>query len=188
VAARAAIVTAAILVGFAADLSTAHATGSWSITRSGYGVGMSPRMPAGRVPTAAVVPGTANVSVDWQPSTFPSGVEVARYLVNRKVVATGVVTPVCNVAAPLRTCQDSPPPSAPVTYTVTPLQGLWRGPESPPSSPVAATTALAAIKAPTPTPAAAPTPTPTPSATPTPTPSATPTPTATATPTPTPTH
>jgi hypothetical protein len=176
VAARAAIAVVAILLGLSVDLSTADAGSNWSITRSGYGVGMSPRMPAGRVPMAAVVPGTANVSVEWQPSTFPSGVEVARYLVNRKVVATGVVTPVCNVAAPLRTCQDNPPPSAPVSYTVTPLQGLWRGPESPPSSPVTAGTALAPVKAPMPTPSAAPTPTPTPSATPTPTATATPRP------------
>lgn len=175
--ARAAIVAVAILLGLSADLSTADAGSNWSTTASGSGVGMSPNMPAGRVPIAAVVPGTANVIVEWQPSTFPSGVEVARYLVNRKVVATGVVTPVCNVAAPLRTCQDSPPPSAPVTYTITPLQGLWQGRESPPSSPVAAATALAAVKAPTPTPAAAPTPTATPTVWPTPTPTAAPTPT-----------
>jgi hypothetical protein len=176
VAARAAIAAAAILLGLSVDLSTVDAASNWSITASGYGVGMSPNMPAGRVPMAGVVPGTATVSVEWQPSTFPSSVEVARYLVNRKVVATGVVTHVCNVAAPLRTCQDSPPPSAPVTYTVTPLQGLWRGRESPPSSPVTAGTALAAVKAPTPTPAAAPTPTPIAFPTPTPTPTAAPTP------------
>src|SRR5712691_4376482 len=101
--ARAAIITVVILLGLSVDLSSAHAAGSWSVRGSGYGVGMSPNMPAGKVPNAAFVPGTANVSVEWQPSTFPSGVEVARYLVNRKVVATGVVTPVCNAAAPLRT-------------------------------------------------------------------------------------
>jgi hypothetical protein len=171
-----AIAAVAILLGLSVGLNTADAASNWSITASGYGVGMSPNMPAGRVPIAAVVPGTANVSVGWQPSTFPSGVEVARYLVNRKVVATGVVTPVCNVAAPQRTCQDSPPPSVSVTYTVTPLQGLWRGPESPPSSPVAAVTALALVKVPTPTPVAAPTPTPVAFPTPTPTPTAAPTP------------
>ena len=169
-AARAAIVAAAILLSFSVDLSMAHAAGSWSITGAGYGVGMSPNMPAGRVPIAAVVPGTATVSVEWQPSTFPSAVEVARYLVNRNVVATGVASPVCNVAAPLRTCQDSPPPSVPVTYTVTPLQGLWRGRESTPSSPVAAVTALALVSAPAATPVATPTPTPTPTAAPTPVP------------------
>lgn len=175
------MVMVAILSGLSIGLSTADAASNWLITASGSGVGMSPNMPAGKVPIAAAVPGTANVSVEWQPSTFPSGVEVARYLVNRKVVATGLVTPVCNVAAPLRTCQDTPPPGAPITYTVTPLQGLWRGPESPPSSPVAAWTALAAVKGPTPTPSAAPMPTATA------TPSAAPTPTATASPTPRPT-
>jgi hypothetical protein len=113
--------------------ATADAGTPWSALGKGTAVGGSATMPAGARPVAALAPGTSSLKVSWGAATFKNGAEVAEYLVSR--TAAGQTTQVCDVKAPLDTCQDTPPLQTPVTYTVTPRQSLWQGPASPASEP-----------------------------------------------------
>jgi len=174
----AAAVIAATLLGARQEL----AAGAWTTTARGMAVGQSAIMPMGKPPTATVLEGS--VRLDWAPSTFATGKEVGGYLVKRQVLGSTDAVQVCTVVAPLRTCQDSKPPDQQVVYVVVPSQQLWRGPPSPPSSPV--TMPAAPLAAAVVVPGATATPLPSPSASPTPTPSPDPTPSPTDPPSPTP--
>lgn len=186
----------AITIGAAAALATAGiaagpalAAGTFSISGEGAAAGQAAVMPAGQTPTATV--GPLAITIAWAPSTFKSGEEVPGYIVNRYAPDVSDVQ-VCAVAAPARTCQDSPPPGQQVRYTVVTTAEQWRGPESPPSNPVMLPAAPAAapapaVAAPSPVASATPTATPTPTVTPAPTtlPTPTPPPSPTASPSPT---
>jgi hypothetical protein len=170
----------------------ALAANTWTATVTVYAVGQGAVMPAGQTPIAAISQGL--ISVSWAPTAFRSGKEVDGYILNRQVLGGTAVVQVCTVVAPLRTCQDSPPPQQDVMYTVIPSQAGWRGPASAPSVPLSlpAPVAAAAVAAPTASPTASaslgPSATPSPTLTPTPGlgPTPTPTPSTTATPLPTP--
>lgn len=165
--------------------SKALAAGTWTTTMTVDAVGQGATMPAGQPPTATVIQGT--VTIAWGPSTLHSGREVDGYILNRQALdGTGTVQ-VCAVAAPKRSCQDSPEAGQAVMYTVVPTAGLWRGPASAPSAPVdppASPTPSASSTLPaSPSASSSPTPTTTPSGSPAPTPTASPTATASASPT-----
>jgi hypothetical protein len=187
-----AVGAAAAFVATSLYARQALAANTWTTTVTVYAVGQGAVMPVGQTPIATINQGV--VSVSWAPSTFRSGKEVDGYILNRQVLGGPAVVQVCTVVAPLRTCQDSPPPQQDVMYTVIPSQAGWRGPASAPSVPVSlpAPVAAAALAAPTASPTASPSPgpsaTPSPSVTPTasPGPTLTPTPSTTATPSPAP--
>ena len=178
----------ALSIGAAAAFATASmsasqafAAGTFSTRGEVDAIGQAAIMPGGQMPTPTV--GQTAITIDWAASTFRTGKEVVGYIVNRQAPDGTNVVQVCAIAAPARTCQDSPPAGQQVTYRVIATAEHWRGPASPQSGTVSlpATPAAAALAAPTalPTPSA--------SATPSPTPTPTPTPTDTGTPTPTPT-
>ncbi|TME54377.1 MAG: hypothetical protein E6I60_07855, partial [Chloroflexi bacterium] len=130
-----------LLIGAAAFLSVAPlnatlalAAGSWTITATGPAVAESAVVPMGQLPTATVLP--KSIKLEWAPSTYATGREVAGYVVRRQAVGSKDAVEVCAVASPMRACEDSPPAGQPVTYTVVPVEQLWRGPASAPSSPV----------------------------------------------------
>jgi hypothetical protein len=166
----------------------ALAANTWTTTITVYAVGQGAVMPVGQTPIAMINQGV--VSVSWGPSTFRSGKEVDGYILNRQVLGGTAVVQVCTVVAPLRTCQDSPPPQQEVMYTVIPSQAGWRGQASAPSVPLSLPPAVVAatVTAPTASPTASPSPTPsaTPSPTVSPTASPGPTPTPSSSPTPSP--
>ena len=176
---------AAVLMATVAGAHPAFAAGSWTTTAVGPAVAESAVVPMGKLPTATILQGS--VKLEWAPSTYPSGKEVGGYIVRRQVIGGTDVVNVCTVAAPSRTCQDSPTAGQQVVYTVVPSEQLWRGPASPPSAPVTlpAPTLGVATTVPSPSPSASASPTPSP--TPTPLPTATPSPTASPTPAATPT-
>src|SRR5437868_5963705 len=91
-------------------------------------------VPAGKLPTATVQP--TSIKLEWAPSTYLSGREVASYVVRRQAAGSKDSVQVCTVPAPLRACEDSPPAGQPVVYTVVAAEQLWRGPASAQSSPV----------------------------------------------------
>jgi hypothetical protein len=186
-----------LLVGAAAAVAAtslyarqALAANTWSTTVTVSAVGQGAVMPIGQTPVAAINQGV--ISVSWAPSTFRSGKEVGGYILNRQVLGSTAIVQVCTVVAPLRTCQDSPPPQQEVMYTVIPLQAGWRGPASAPSAPmslpvpVAPVTAAAPTTSPTASPSPAPSATPSPTITPTATPGPKPNPTPPSSPTPSP--
>ncbi len=185
----------AAFLGLALSAPNAYAAGTFAVTAHGSAHGLAAMMPMGKPPAVTLL--QASVRLDWAPSTLASGREVGGYLLNRQVLGTTTVVQICSVAAPFRTCQDSPPAGQQVVYTVVPTQELWRGPASAPSSPVtmpapppAAPTTVPSPSptlTPTPTPTPTPAPTPTLAPTPTPSPSATTTPSLAASPSPTPT-
>ena len=176
------ICAAAVFTTGSLSAQNALAAGIWKTSVTGSAVGQSAIMPIGKPPTATVLEGS--VRLDWGPSTFATGKEVGGYIVKRQVLGNTDAVQICTVVAPLRTCQDSKPPDQQVVYVVVPSQQLWRGPPSPPSSPV--TMPAAPIAATVVVPAATATPLPSPSASPTPTPSPDPTPSPTDPPSPTP--
>jgi len=171
----------------------ALAANTWSTTVTVSAVGQGAVMPIGQAPIATITQGV--ISVSWPPSTFRSGKEVGGYILDRQVLGSTAAVQVCTVVAPLRTCQDSPPPQQDVMYTVIPSQAGWRGPASAPSVPLSLPAPLApvTVAAPTASPTASPSPgasaTPSPTVTPTgsPDPTPTPAPSAAATPSPPPT-
>jgi hypothetical protein len=173
---------AAAFVALLVLASPAYAGSAWAVTASGSAVGLAAVMPMGKPPTATLLQGS--VRLDWAPSIFASGREVAGYILNRQQAGTTAVVQVCTVAPPFRSCQDSPPSLQQVVYFVVPVQQLWRGPASPPSSPI--TMPAPTLAATGPSPAATPVPTPTASPAPSTTPSATPTPSPIVAPSPTP--
>ena len=176
------ICSAAVFTISSLSTQQALAAGIWITTAAGSAVGQSAIMPMGKSPMATVLEGS--VRLDWAPSTFATGKEVGGYIVKRQVLGSTDAVQICTVVAPLRTCQDSKPPDQQVVYVVVPSQQLWRGPASPPSSPV--TMPAAPIAATVVVPAATATPLPSPSASPNPTPSPDPTPSPTDPPSPTP--
>jgi len=176
------ICAAAVFTTSSLSAQNALAAGIWKTSVTGSAVGQSAIMPIGKPPTATVLEGS--VRLDWAPSTFATGKEVGGYIVKRQVLGNTDAVQICTVVAPLRTCQDSKPPDQQVVYVVVPSQQLWRGPASPPSSPV--TMPAAPIAATVVVPAATATPLPSPSASPNPTPSPDPTPSPTDPPSPTP--
>ena len=178
-----------VLIGAAAFLSTAPlsanlvlAAGTWTVTAAGFGVAISAVVPTGKLPAATVQP--TSIRLEWAPSTYLSGREVASYVVRRQAAGSKDSVQVCTVPAPVRACEDSPPVGQPVVYTVVAAEQLWRGPASAPSSPVtlAAPAVVAAAAVPLPSPLASPSQSPDP--TPLPSPIATPAPTPTPTPSP----
>ena len=178
-----------VLIGAAAFVSTAPlsanlvlAAGTWTVTAAGFGVAISAVVPTGKLPTATVQP--TSIRLEWAPSTYLSGREVASYVVRRQAAGSKDSVQVCTVPAPVRACEDSPPLGQPVVYTVVAAEQLWRGPASAPSSPVtlAAPAVVAAAAVPLPSPLASPSQSPDP--TPLPSPIATPAPTPTPTPSP----
>jgi len=178
-----------VLIGAAAFVSTAPlsanlvlAAGTWTVTAAGFGVAISAVVPTGKLPTATVQP--TSIRLEWAPSTYLSGREVASYVVRRQAAGSKDSVQVCTVPAPVRACEDSPPVGQPVVYTVVAAEQLWRGPASAPSSPVtlAAPAVVAAAAVPLPSPLASPSQSPDP--TPLPSPIATPAPTPTPTPSP----
>ena len=167
------------------------AASTWTITTTVNAVGEGAVMPAGQPPTATVLQTT--ISISWGPSTFHSGIEVSRYILNRQTLGSSTITQVCTISAPMRICQDKPPVGQQVVYLVVPTHELWRGRASAPSAPVILSAAPAsATLSSTPTPSPAPTtsasatPTATPPATPTASPSASASSSASATPAATP--
>src|SRR5205823_6065817 len=175
------ICAAAVFTTSSLSAQNALAAGIWKTSVTGSALGQSAIMPIGKPPTATVLEGS--VRLDWGPSTFATGKEVGGYIVKRQVLGNTDAVQICTVVAPLRTCHDSPPPDQHVVYVVVPSQQLWRGPASPPSSPVTMPAApLAAVAVP----GATATPLPSPSASPTPTPAPDPTPSPTDPPSPTP--
>jgi hypothetical protein len=148
------------------------AAAAWSVTVTGSAVGQAAVMPPGQTPTATVQ--TGSVRLDWAPSSFSSGREVAGYILNRLQAGSTTIIQVCTVAPPFRSCTDAPPTGQQVAYTVVPTAQLWRGPASPASAPLTVAAPALAVVATTPSPTPSPTPTPGPTATPTPTPTATP--------------
>ncbi len=176
------ICAAAVFTTGSLSAQNALAAGIWKTSVTGSAVGQSAIMPIGKPPTATVLEGS--VRLDWGPSTFATGKEVGGYIVKRQVLGNTDAVQICTVVAPLRTCQDSKPPDQQVVYVVVPSQQLWRGPPSPPSSPV--TMPAAPLAAAVVVPGATATPLPSPSASPTPTPSPDPTPSPTDPPSPTP--
>jgi hypothetical protein len=178
----------AAFLGLALSAPNAYAAGTFAVTAQGSAHGLAAMMPMGKPPAVTLL--EASVRLDWAPSTLASGREVGGYLLNRQVLGSTTVVQICSVAAPFRTCQDSPPAGQQVVYTVVPTQGLWRGPASAPSAPVTmpapALAAPAAVPSPSPTLTPTPTPTPAPTPTPMPSPSATTTPSPAASPSPTP--
>jgi hypothetical protein len=189
-----------VLIGAAAFLSTAPLTATavlaastWTTSAIGPGTVVSAVVPTGKLPTATVQP--TSIKLEWAPSTYPSGREVASYIVRRQAAGSKDTVEVCAVTAPVRTCDDTPPAGQPVVYTVVPAEQLWRGPASAPTNPVtlaAPTPAGATLLLPSITPSPSATASATPSAsaspisTPSPTPTATPDPTPPPTPTPAP--
>ena len=182
-----------VLIGAAAFVSTAPlsanlvlAAGTWTVTAAGFGVAISAVVPTGKLPAATVQP--TSIRLEWAPSTYLSGREVASYVVRRQAAGSKDSIQVCTVPAPVRACEDSPPVGQPVVYIVVAAEQLWRGPASAPSSPVTlsapATAVVAAAAVPLPSPLASPSQSPDP--TPLPSPIATPTPAPTPTPTPSP--
>ena len=178
-----------VLIGAAAFLSTAPlsanlvlAAGTWTVTAAGFGVAISAVVPTGKLPAATVQP--TSIRLEWAPSTYLSGREVASYVVRRQAAGSKDSIQVCTVPAPVRACEDSPPVGQPVVYIVVAAEQLWRGPASAPSSPVtlAAPAVVAAAAVPLPSPLASPSQSPDP--TPLPSPIATPAPTPTPTPSP----
>lgn len=171
---------AAALLALACSPRAVLADGPWTITATVAAIAQSAVVPAGKSPTATVAQGA--ITIVWGPSTFATGKEVSGYIVNRLTVGSAPTTQVCRVAAPMRTCQDSPPAQQQVMYSIVPTQAGWTGPPSAPSAPVmlpASSPAAAPVLA-TVTASSTPSPTPTPSGSPTPSASPQPSPTATA--------
>ena len=190
-----------VLVGAAAFLSTAPLTATavlaadtWTTSAIGPGTVVSAVVPMGKLPTATLQP--TSIKLEWAPSFYAGGREVGGYFVRRQVAGSKDTVQVCDVAAPVRTCEDTPPAGQAVVYTVVPAEQLWRGPASAPSNPVtlpvptlavaAALPLLSATPSPSPTASASPSASASPISTPSPTPSATPDPTPMATPSPAP--
>ena len=182
------------LLGLALLAPNAYAAGTFAVTAHGSAVGLAAVMPMGKPPDVTILQGS--VRLDWAPSIFASGREVGGYILNRDQTGSTKVVQVCTVAAPFRSCEDSPPAGQQVVYTVIPTDELWRGPASAPSAPVTmppSTLAVTTVPSPSPATSPSPTPSPTPSATPSAlpgpssTPSPTPTPSLTASDTPSPT-
>jgi hypothetical protein len=167
---------AALLLTASLNATVALAAGTWTVSVTGRAAAASAGVPAGKLPTATVLP--TSIKLDWAPSLYPTGREVSAYVVRRQVVGSKDAAQVCSVAAPLRACEDSPPAGQPVVYTVVAAEQLWRGPASAPSSPVTLTAAapatLTATPVVSPSPSASPSPSPSPSSSASASPAATP--------------
>jgi hypothetical protein len=120
------IAVAVVAVGFPGG-----ATASWSLSRSGSSAAKAKTLGAGNVPTGTV--SGHKVTVTWSASSYTNGGAPAGYLINRYNATTGVLQTIganCSGTIAALTCTENGVPAGLWKYTVTPVAGNWRGPES----------------------------------------------------------
>src|SRR2546421_11820540 len=93
---------AAVLAAISVNVQPALAAGAWTITVRGSGVSQSAVVPMGKLPTATVL--EKSIKLEWAPSMYPTGVEVGRYAVMRRVVGGKDTIQGWTVTSPLRAC------------------------------------------------------------------------------------
>ena len=135
---RWAVVVASVpLVSMLALGPSPSAVASWSSSGQAEAAGAAYMMPSGGTPVAGASGGA--VTVSWSAAQFPSGAQVAGYLVTRYDAGTGGVSTVtggCSGIVTSTSCTDGPVPTGRWVYTETPVQLSWSGVPSPLSAPV----------------------------------------------------
>jgi hypothetical protein len=124
-----------VVASLAAILSGA-ALARWSANGSGQAGAAAKAMPAGSAPVARV--SGSDVGVSWTGATFAGGDAVAGYTVRRYDAGGNSVSAggTCAGIVTATTCTEQSVPSGSWTYTDTPVQQSWTGPESPNSNQV----------------------------------------------------
>jgi hypothetical protein len=127
------LLVAVVAVGFPGG-----AAASWSLTRSGSGAAKAKTLGGGNVPTGSV--SGHKVTLTWAASSYTSGGSPAGYVISRYNATTGVLQTIganCSGTIAALTCTENGVPFGSWKYTVAPVAGNWRGPESAKSAAVA---------------------------------------------------
>lgn len=98
---------------------------SWVIGGVGSASSKAATIAGGSQPTVSV--SGRNVIVSWSVSRFSDGTPVSGYTVRRSSTPAGSA---CDGTIAILTCTEKDVPPGTYRYTVTPLHGLWSGPES----------------------------------------------------------